>query len=167
MVAGVGRWHGRRARALQALLVAILVLAPGCGPRVSTRAFTLQARPEANDRSPVPVEVVLVKDEALVAALAALSARAWFDSRLQLARDHPDAFETRQWELVPGQRLEVEFPFGSRRGSALFVFANYLSAGAHRVRVDRLERFTIILEGDGFVIAEGDAPVPDAPTGAP
>jgi len=50
----------RGSRRAPALLLALLLLgAAGCGPHVSTRAFTVQARPEANDRSPVAVDVVL------------------------------------------------------------------------------------------------------------
>lgn len=134
------------------LLLALAFVMGGCGPRVSTRSFTLLANAEANDRSPVPVELVLVRDPALVEVLGALGARAWFEGRVQLTRDHPDAFETREWELVPGQQIRIDFPFGSRKGAALFVFANYLSAGAHRVRVDGLERFTLVLGRDGFSV---------------
>jgi type VI secretion system protein len=148
------RRHGLRGgRPLRTALVVAFVVLGGCATRVSTRAFTLAAAPEANDRSPVPVDLVLVRDPALVEVMGALSARAWFESRVQLARDHPDAFESREWELVPGQRIEIDFPFRSHKGEALYVFANYRSPGAHRVRVDLLKHFTIVLEREGFSVA--------------
>jgi type VI secretion system protein len=137
---------------LALLLWAVVGLA-GCGAKVSTRSFTLAATPEANDRSAIAVDVVLVRDEALLGILGALSARTWFDEKAQLALDHPRGFEIVHWELVPGQRLEIRNPFRTRKGHAIYVFANYLTPGAHRVRVDAFERFTLVLDRDGFALS--------------
>lgn len=144
-------------------LCLILVLLSGClpgflpgvggGPEVATRSLEVIAAPDANQESPVPVDLVLLRSEPLVALIAGLTARQWFDQRSQLLRDHPKDLDYRAWEFVPGQVATIdEFPFESRKGVALFVFADYLSEGAHRVRVDPLEKFRLRLEAGGFVV---------------
>lgn len=127
-----------------------LIALSACASRVSTRGFVFDATPDVNDRSPIAVEVVLVRDPALLETLSSLSARAWFAEYGQLERDHPGAFLRERWELVPGQRLEVDLPFPTRRGVAVFVYANYLTPGAHRMRVDNERHFTLILGRTGF-----------------
>ena len=139
----------------------LMVLHTGClpglpfigGPEVATRSFEVVVAPDANRESPVPVDLVLLRSEPLIALVAGLTARQWFDQRSQLLRDHPKDLDYRSWELVPGQVVTIdEFPFESRKGVALFVFADYLSEGAHRVRVDPLKKFRLRLEAAGFVV---------------
>lgn len=147
-----------RARGTGASLVVLLLLAaagPGCASRVSTERFAITAQRDANDQSPVPLDMVLVRDPALVDVLNGMTARVWFETRDQIARDNPTGFEVVTWEVVPGQHLDTAFPFRNNKGIALFVFANYLSPGAHRVRVDPLERFTLLLGKDGFSVESG------------
>jgi type VI secretion system protein len=122
----------------------------GCGAKVATRSFAMEASVEMNDRSAVAVDAILVRDPALVGVIGAMTARSWFDEKPQMLLDHPKGFEVIAWELVPGQSVEVRYPFRTRKGHAIYLFANYMSAGAHRVRVDELQRFTILLGRDGF-----------------
>ncbi len=137
-------------------LCLLLVLPSGClwgGPKVATRSFEVVAAPDANREGPVPVDLILLRSEPLVALVAGLTARQWFDQRSQLLRDHPNDLDYRGWEFVPGQAVRFDdFPFESRNGVALFVFADYLSEGAHRVRVDPLKSFRLRLEAAGFVV---------------
>ncbi len=138
----------------------LLLLHSGClpglpfigGPEVATRSLEVVVAPDANRDSPVPVDLVLLRSEPLIALVAGLTARQWFDQRSQLLRDHPD-LDYRGWEFVAGQVVTIdEFPFESRKGVALFVFADFLSEGAHRVRVDPLKKFRLRLEAGGFVV---------------
>ncbi len=135
-----------------------LVLLPSTGcflssAKVATRSFEVVADRGANQESPVPVDLVLLRAEPLLALITGLTARQWFDQRSQLLRDHPNDLDYRGWEFVPGQAVRFDdFPFESRNGVALFVFADYLSEGAHRVRVDPLEKFRLKLEAGGFVV---------------
>ena len=139
-------------------LYLLLVLQSGClpffgGPEVATRGLEVVAAPKANRESPVPVDLVLLRAESLVALVAGLTARQWFDQRSQLLRDHPEDLQYRGWQFVPGQVATFDrFPFESRKGVALFLFADYLSEGAHRVRVDAFTRFRLRLEAGGFVL---------------
>ncbi len=132
-------------------LVLALLAMSACAHKVPTRSFQVVAVPAANADSPIPVDVVLVRDDALVAVVTALSAKQWFQQREQLVRDHPDAIAYRSWQFVPGQTIDIDpLPFPSRKGVALFVFADYLSEGVHRLRVDLMKKFRLILRPDGF-----------------
>jgi len=141
--------------ALAALALIALSL-PGCASKVATRSFTFQAESDVNDRSPVAVEMVLVKNPDLIPIISGLNARSWFAGSAQLERDYPGGFLRERWELVPEQQLPLTLPFPNRRGVAVFVFANYLAPGAHRIRVDDRRRFTMILGRDGFSLADRD-----------
>ncbi len=135
-----------------ALALALLVVAlQGCAASVATRSFQVVTTPGANEDSPVPVDLVLIKARPLVPLVTALSAKQWFADRMQLVRDHPGQIEYRSWQFVPGQVVDVKrFPFKSRNGVALVVFADYLTQGVHRLRVDPMKKFRLILNADGF-----------------
>ncbi len=136
-------------------ILAIGLTLPACASRVSTRSLVLAAGPEVNDQTPVAVELVLVRDRSLAETVGGLTARGWFETRDQLERDHPGALRVHRWELVPDQVVEVPFPFRDRRGVAAFIFANYLSPGAHRARIDDRRRLTLHLGREAFSVADG------------
>jgi type VI secretion system protein len=132
-------------------LSALGVTFTGCAAKVSTRGFEVVAAPDANRHSPIPVDLVLVRTDALAAIVTGLSAKQWFAQRSQLLKDHPGDLEYRSWEFVPGKVSEIDrFPFDSRKGIALVVFADYLSEGAHRLRVDPMKKFRLTLSEEGF-----------------
>lgn len=138
-------------RGVRLLCLLVLIGATGCAAKVSTQRFGVVAAPDANRRSPVPVDLVLVRTEALVPVVTQMSARQWFAEREQMLRDHPADIEYRSWEFVPGQVVEFNrLPFPDRKGYALVVFADYLSDGVHRLRVDPLEEFRLVLRAEGF-----------------
>ena len=129
----------------------LLMGVSSCAAKVSTERFGVVAAPDANRRSPVPVDLVLVRTEALVPVVTEMSARQWFQDRAQLLRDHPADIEYRSWEFVPRQVVEFNrLPFPDRKGYALVVFADYLSEGVHRLRVDPLKEFRLVLRVEGF-----------------
>lgn len=149
MIGSAAEFVVRRPRRWSWLALAAWMAA--CAPSVSTRSFELVATPDANRRSPIPVDVVLVRSDALVPVVTGLSAREWFTQRDQLVRDHPRDLEFRSWEMVPGQVLEIDdFHFPSRKGLALVVFADYMSGGVHRLRVDPMREFRLVLDANGF-----------------
>ncbi len=138
-------------RLLPWVTVALATTLSGCAAKVATRSFQVVATPHANKDSPVPVDLVLIKAGPLVPMVANLSAKQWFQERSQLLRDHPGQIEYRSWQFVPGQVVDVRhLPFANRKGVALFVFADYLSEGVHRLRVDPMKKFRLILNADGF-----------------
>ncbi|WP_309477064.1 hypothetical protein [Trinickia acidisoli] len=119
------------------------------GDKVKWDELTLAASDQANNDSPVAVDVVFVTDKAMLARIAELPASKWFDVRTDLTGTFPDSLHYQSWELVPGQRLVV--PGDKLRGprvAGVFVFADYPGPGAHRVRVERFNGRLVVQLGD-------------------
>jgi type VI secretion system protein len=119
------------------------------GDKVKWDDLTLAASDEANNDSPIAVDVVFVTDKTLLARIAELPASKWFAVRGDLKGTFPDAIRYQSWELVPGQRVVV--PGDTLRGprvAGVFVFADYPGPGAHRVRVDRFDGRLVVQLGD-------------------
>lgn len=119
------------------------------GDKVKWDELTLAAGEEANNDSPIAVDVVFVTDKTLLARIAELPASKWFAVRGDLTGTFPDAIRYQSWELVPGQRVVV--PGDKLRGprvAGVFVFADYPGPGAHRARVERFDGRLVVQLGD-------------------
>lgn len=129
------------------VLAALLPLlgALGCG---TTRSFfggelaaAIYTDPALNQNSPVQVELLVIYDNQLLQQVRSLTAQQWFAQRDQILRDGAarKSLVSRYWELVPGQPVvpvvqeKLSFEVGAR---GAVVFANYASAGAHRLLLD-------------------------------
>lgn len=134
------------AATLRALLSALVLLVPlaacsmfGGGPKPvkpDWDSLAFAAAADANANSALAVDVVLVKDKALLDTLAGMSAARWFGAKADLQRTYPDAFTAVGVEITPGQLIRLERPrYGAERAWAALAFANYASPGEHRVRV--------------------------------
>jgi type VI secretion system protein len=122
------------------------------GP-VRTNEMQIVATAAANDNSPTAVEAVMVYDATLLKTLLTMSAADWFAARDQLRNDFPEGFDSRAWEIVPGQQLDLRrLPF--RKGAALLVFANFRSPGPHRARLDARSHARITLTDRDFTVTE-------------
>lgn len=141
-------------------LLASLVLLGGCsalagakalvglGPSPSRPAWTsltLAAAPDANADSALAVDIVLVKDQAMLGTLAAMPASRYFGARDSLQRTFPDALTVVPVEITPGQTIRIEpKAFGRERAWAALAFANYANPGEHRLRLS--------LDGKAYVL---------------
>jgi len=127
------------AAALATALTAASCALPAHHARVS---MSLNIEDDANVRRPIPVDLVFVWDDALVAQLEAMTAGDWFGKKAALLQGDPTgkALTVCGWEWVPGQDVspvELMVPASARRWvRAVFVFANYRTAGAHRARLE-------------------------------
>jgi len=157
-----GHWSFRCFRILcQGICLSLLLGALGCGTGSRSLfggdvAVRLDADPKINQDSPVPVELVVVYDKDLLAKLAGMTARDWFQNRAQTRKDHPgeDDFVSMAWEIVPGQSMPpqtLSFASGARGG---LVFADYFSDGAHRARVDPHQNLRIHLQADDVAVEQ-------------
>ena|SRR6476661_2636130 len=155
-------WSFRCFRVLcQGICLSLLLGALGCGTGSRSLfggdvAVRLDADPKINQDSPVPVELVVVYDKDLLAKLAGMTARDWFQNREQTRKDHPgeDDFVSIAWEIVPGQSMPpqtLSFASGARGG---LVFADYFSDGAHRARVDPHQNLRIHLQAEDVAVEQ-------------
>jgi type VI secretion system protein len=157
-----GHWSLSCFRVLcRGIYLSLLLGALGCGTGSRSLfggdvAVRLDADPKINQDSPVPVELVVVYDKDLLAKLAGMTARDWFQNREQTRKDHPgeDDFVSMAWEIVPGQSMPpqaLSFASGARGG---VVFADYFSDGAHRARVDPHQNLRIHLQAEDVAVEQ-------------
>lgn len=109
------------------------------GSRLDWNGMTVIAAEGANLNTPVAVDVVLLRDDAALGMVSALSASKWFSSRTDLAKTFPEGLSYRSMEIAPGQTLKLPADaFGASRVVGVMLFADYLTPGEHRVRVDQM-----------------------------
>lgn len=127
------------------------------GPAIEIQDITIVADQDANDNSAVPVEYVVVYDQAVLVKLLSMPARQYFLQERQLKNDYPNILEAWRWEVTPGQALlgqpakhTGDDPIGA------VVFADYTSPGDHRVRVGAGEQVRIELKKDAFFVKARD-----------
>jgi type VI secretion system protein len=108
--------RGRLARGGAALLAgaSLAGLLSGCawlglsGEKAKWSEVTLSASDDANDNSPVAVDIVMVSDAAMLARVAEMPASKWFAGRDDLVHTFPKDLRFQSWEIVPGQRMVVQ-----------------------------------------------------------
>lgn len=125
------------------------------GTRVDWKVVVIAAAEGANQNSAVAVDFVFVHDEATIEKVAALPASKWFATRAELARTFPGTLSYRSWEVSPGQVLRLPGEtFNAPVVEAVFVFADYLAPGEHRMRVELLRDGIIVqLGARGFTVS--------------
>ncbi|RSZ60509.1 hypothetical protein HF313_19505 [Massilia atriviolacea] len=156
-------------RVLLPLLAAGLL--GGCGAVAGARALVgmdprpvkpdwttlaIAAADDANTNSALAVDVVLVKDKAVLDSLAAMSAAKYFAARTELQRTFPEAFTVLAVEITPGQVIQLdERRFARERVWAALAYANYANPGEHRERLLLTSRgYVLQLNAQGFVASD-------------
>ena len=136
--------YPRRIRVLLAVSLAGVLCGAvtGCGGALrSVRSLlhikgsltlTVQVVPQANQNSPVAVDVVLVHDAKLLKQLTGMSAKDWFAKRTDMERTAPGKLQTVSWEWVPGQNVGKVIVRGTAVADGVVLFANYATKGDHR-----------------------------------
>lgn len=115
------------------------------GNKLDWSAVTLSASSNANKNSAIAVDVVLVLDTGMAQRVQEMTADKWFSERVDLQKTFPEGLRYFAWELVPGQVLRVPRSSLERpRVVAAYVFANYLSPGVNRQRIDVLKGELVI-----------------------
>jgi type VI secretion system protein len=143
------------------VLIALVaaVFSVGCGVTQKARSmfggqlpFDVVVAPDANEDSPVAVNLVFVYDKKLLDILLKTPATEWFAKREQFVKDYGDALVVEQWEWVPGQqidRISVPYRPGARR---VVLFADYVTDGDHRATADPQEPFRLVLGSRDFSV---------------
>ena len=138
---------------LQALLIPIVLLASSCGLPNRVRSMfggqlpvQVSIAPDANEDSPIAVELIVVYEGKLIDKILEKTARDWFAGREQFLRDYPDGIKSLgKYEWIPGQEvqpLELTYGVGAKR---VILFADYLTPGEHRANIDPQQPFRLIL----------------------
>lgn len=125
------------------------------GTRLGWKEVVISATDGANLNTPVAVDIVLVIEESALDKLTALPASRWFQARADLLRTFPGTFSYKSWEVAPGQSLRIKGEaFGTPSVVGVFVFADYLTPGDHRMRVEQLSDGIIVeLGARGFTVS--------------
>jgi len=123
---------------------------------VKTQLIVFAIDAQANLNHPIAVDLVLIYDEQLLAELVKLSAPDWFTKRAQLKRDYPISLATWEWEFVPDQPsqsvLSFKMPPERKEAKAALFFANYITPGIHRIRIDAMTSVKVHLQEKLFVV---------------
>ena len=126
-------------RTIEFTSLAVCLTLVSCAlPRNAWYTLRVTVAPDANSRTPVPVDLVFVWDKATAAKVAALTASDWFAKKAQFRQDDPDAraLTICEWEWVPAQAvpdISLMVPAAARKWArGVFVFAHYRSEGPHR-----------------------------------
>lgn len=118
------------------------------GNRLEWRSVAVVAAEGANLNSPVALDIVLLKDDATLGIVTAMSAAKWFASRSDFEKTFPLGMSYRSMEVVPGQKLKIPVEaFGSERLMGVIVFADYLTPGEHRMRIEQLQGDLVVQLG--------------------
>jgi type VI secretion system protein len=151
----------RRGVALVLAAVLLLPLVAGCGmPRRVRSMFggelpiEVKVSPQVNHDTPVAVELVIAYDDKALDELLKVSKDTWFRNRGQLLRDYGGRVESWKWEWVPGQEVSpwaISYRIGAK-GAVLY--ADYLTPGEHRARIDPHHPLRLVLGDMDFALAE-------------
>lgn len=110
---------------------------PGSQGRAAQK-FSIQVNVAdgANENYPIAMDLVMVTDKKVVPEIAKLSAKDWFERRMQIQRDFQGKVSVASWEWVPGQHVGPISIEVNPQTRVAYVFANYINAGGHRAVVD-------------------------------
>ncbi len=113
---------------------------------------------DANDASPVAVDVVSVASKKVVPEITALSAEQWFARRTDLQRMKGKQIAVHSWEWVPGEVVpEIHVP-GTIGSDAVLLFARYSTKGEHRAALPTVGRVVLQLKADDFAVVVPGVP---------
>jgi type VI secretion system protein len=90
---------------------------------------------DANQNSPLPVDLALVSDKGLLKTLAQMPVADWFAKRSQLQADHAKQLAVRSWEWVPGQAVGPVPVKVAPAVDGAVIFAEYSSSNAKAILV--------------------------------
>ncbi len=138
-------------------ITCLALLNNGCSfwsNQVELKTVVIDTAADANDNTPVAVDIVAIADASLVPVVQTLSTTQWFNARAQLQRDYPGGLQVWSLELVPGSRFTADDnPLSGAPAEATLLFARYRSEGEHRLRLDKTTALHLQLMADEAVLA--------------
>jgi hypothetical protein len=80
--------------------------------------------------------------------MSTLPAVKWFATRGEMEKTYPQSVIYKSFEVAPGQTLRIAASdLGSGRVSGVMMYADYLTPGEHRIRVDQLQGAVLVQLG--------------------
>ena len=140
------------------LYLSFLLLLTSCqnplsqGTPMFIEKLEIIAENNANNNSPVAVDIVASYNKSLTERLISISARTYFQQKKQLERDFPNTIYTKGWEIPPGMSANEVVMHDPQMVSGMFIFADYLTPGDHRARLEPDEYVKVILQEKDMVI---------------
>lgn len=124
------------------------------------KSLVITANNDANQNSPIAVDVVYVKDKAMVTALLATSSSKWFATRSDLRRSFGESVDVSSFELMPSQSIRLDTKaLSGNLALAAIVFADYPTPGEHRERLQMTSPgYVLQLGAKGFQASEVKKP---------
>ncbi|GAB1431187.1 hypothetical protein MASR2M18_20220 [Ignavibacteria bacterium] len=110
--------------------------------------------PKVNQSSPIQTDILLIYDELLQKQLMTLTAKDWFEKREEIRANYPEGegYDVWQYEWAPGQNVApLQLPMKVKAVGGI-VFANYFTAGPHRIPIDPYADISIIFQEKDFTI---------------
>lgn len=143
------------------MLIPLVLLASSCGLPNRVRSMfggqlpiQVSIAPDANENSPLAVELIVVYENKVGDKLMEKKARDWFAGREQFLRDYADDVDSWKWEWIPGQEvrpIELTYGIGAKR---VVLFADYLTPGEHRATIDPQKPFRLVLGQSELALEE-------------
>ena len=148
-----------------ALLIIILFIVSGCGvldapiqayktaknyvfppgEKLYWKSLDILVRKDANMNYPIAIDIVLLKNEALLNKVLELDSKSWFGQKESVLKIFRKDIEIKSLELAPGDLIKVPKSFfQNQRVFGVIVFANYINDGDYRERIDDLEGVVVI-----------------------
>lgn len=124
------------------------------------KSVTVVASSDANQDSPVAVDLVFVREPALLEVLNTTPAAKWFATRADLQRAFPEGVGVVSLEVVPGQTLRLtDHARIHQLALEVLAFAGYPPPGEHRLRLQPTAgHYLLQLGPKGFLEVKAPAP---------
>jgi len=107
---------------------------------------------DANNNSPVELDVVLIKDKGLWKTAPSMTAKDWFGQKQDLERRYRNKLIVNSWEWAPGQPINPIVIRVPRGLNGAMVFASYPSPGTHSAPIPKGGKVAIALKQDDFTL---------------
>lgn len=161
----------------RALAIALLILLSGCstpgflrsavqwvspdGEKLEWHSLRLQPHPNANQNSPVAIDLVLALDQIAADKLDTMTGPQWHLQRDGLMGALQGQLVVRRFELTPGDGVVIpEDSLPKERAIRVYVFASLREEVLGRLRLNPRVRQVIVEVGQSELLLRTDPPAP-------
>jgi len=129
------------------------------GDKIQWRSLQLQPQPNANQNSPIAVDLVLALDLITADKLETLTGAQWHTQREALLPGLQGMVNIRRYELTPGHGLQIpEADLPKERAMRVLVFAHLKAETLGRLRLNPKLRQVVIEIGEADLSLRTDPP---------